>query len=123
MEEKGSSLINYIIAISIIFIGLSVWIYLLLKEVNVKKNTEKKLLNEKYHLYDLHKYALIGHWEILADGTTLWSEDMYQLFDLPHKKDKPASKPFASLLNSSDLRYFTTSIKHCFTTKRFKLYK
>ncbi|MBU2869846.1 EAL domain-containing protein [Colwellia sp. E2M01] len=99
----------------IVVILFSIWIYCLLKEVNTRKNIESELLNDKSHLYELHKYALIGHWEILADNTTHWSEDMYRLFEFPiNNNTKP--KSFSNLLNSADLRLFTASIEHCFAT-------
>jgi diguanylate cyclase (GGDEF)-like protein/PAS domain S-box-containing protein len=108
-------LITYIIVILIIFILLFFWIYRLKKEVNIRKNTEKKLLEKESHLYDVQKYALIGHWEILANGTTHWSDNMYRLFGLSPKVN-PGPDSFSTIISTADFLIYKHSIDNSFAT-------
>jgi len=106
---------RYIIVIFIILLLLSYWIYSLKKEINFRKSTEKKLVDEESNIHNIHKYALIGHWEMLANGATIWSDSMYQLLGLsPTAKAGPES--FSTVTTADDFLVFTASLDNSFAT-------
>jgi len=94
---------------------MSYWIYRLKKEVNFRREAERKRLNDESHLNDIQKNTLIGHWETLANGTTHWSEDMYQLLKLPPKVNS-VSESFSTIISTIDFSNFKTAIEQSFST-------
>jgi diguanylate cyclase (GGDEF)-like protein/PAS domain S-box-containing protein len=108
-------LISLIVVVSIVLIAFSFWIFHLKKEINFRKITEKLLLEKEFYLHDIQKQALIGQWEILADGTVFWSDDMYRLCGMS-PKEQPESELFSTILCTSDLLIFQSSIENCFAS-------
>jgi len=101
--------------ILIVLLLLSYWIYRLKKEINFRKHTEKKLVDEESSIHNIHKYALIGHWEMQANGATLWSESMYQLLGLPPTA-KAGPESFSTVTTADDFSVFRASLDNSFAT-------
>tara|TARA_R110002094_G_scaffold205930_1_gene176662 strand:+ start:269 stop:1210 length:942 start_codon:yes stop_codon:yes gene_type:complete len=114
MRLESEILIGYIVVTSVILL-LFYWVFSLKKEINIRKSTEKKLVDEELNLHNIHKYALIGHWEMQTDGTTLWSDSMYQLFGLSPNV-KPGPESFSTITSAADYSVFKASLDNSLAT-------